>query len=51
MKARQARPLHVHCTYPPNVAVISVYQPSAEEWIDFRIRRYLAYEKMPHLRG
>jgi len=34
------RPLHVHCTHPPGLAVITAYQPDASEWEDdFRKRR------------
>jgi hypothetical protein len=32
-------PLHVVCSHPPNVAMISVYRPDPERWIDYRIRR------------
>lgn len=33
------RTLHIQCTYPPNVAVITVYEPKSEEWVDWRIRK------------
>lgn len=35
------RPLHVHCSYPsrPVVKIITVYEPNALEWIDYRVRR------------
>jgi hypothetical protein len=33
------RPLHIQCTYPPNVAVITAYEPNPEEWVNWRIRR------------
>jgi len=33
------RLLHIQCTYPPNVAVITAYEPKSEEWIDWRIRK------------
>jgi len=35
------RPLHVQCSYPsrPIVKVITVYEPEAAEWIDYRVRR------------
>ena len=33
------RPLHIQCTYPPNVAVVTAYEPKSEEWIDWRIRK------------
>jgi len=29
---RDGRPLHIHVTYPPEVKVITVYEPSQEEW-------------------
>ena len=32
------RALHVHCTYPPTLAVITVYEPQPDEWIDLKIR-------------
>ncbi len=38
---RQQRPLHIHCSYPsrPIIKIITVYEPSPERWIDFRIRK------------
>jgi hypothetical protein len=36
---RQNRPLHVQCSLPPRVRVITTYQPDPAEWIDNRIRR------------
>ena len=36
---KASRPLHVQCTYPPNVAVVPAYEPRAEEWTDWRTRR------------
>jgi len=35
------RPLHVQCSYPsrPLIAIIAVYQPDPDLWIDFRIRK------------
>ena len=33
------RQLHVQCSYPPNVAVITVYEPDPSEWLDGRVRR------------
>ncbi len=35
------RPLHIQCSYPhvSRVRVITVYEPSSEEWVDHRIRR------------
>jgi len=36
---RDRRPLHIQCTYSPNVAVITAYEPKGEEWIDWRVRK------------
>lgn len=38
---QDARPLHVQCTYPSRsvLKIITVYEPDAEIWIDFRQRR------------
>lgn len=36
---RGGRPLHIQCTYPPNVAVVTAYEPKSEEWMDWRIRK------------
>ncbi|MBI4298691.1 MAG: DUF4258 domain-containing protein [Chloroflexi bacterium] len=36
---RGGRPLHIQCTYPPNVAIITAYEPKPEEWIDWRVRK------------
>lgn len=33
------RPLHIQCTYAPNVVVITAYEPKAEEWINWRVRK------------
>ncbi|MBM2826953.1 MAG: hypothetical protein HW403_1017 [Dehalococcoidia bacterium] len=33
------RRLHVQCSYPPNVAVITVYEPNPSEWLDGKVRR------------
>ena len=33
------RLLHIQCTYSPNVAVVTAYEPKPEEWIEWRIRR------------
>jgi len=32
------RPIHVQITYPPEIAVVTVYEPRAEEWMDWRKR-------------
>jgi hypothetical protein len=35
------RPLHIQCSYSsrPLVKIITLYQPDASLWIDFRVRR------------
>ena len=35
------RPIHVQCSYPtrPLVAIITLYEPDPQRWIDFRTRR------------
>lgn len=33
------RPLHVVCSLPPRVRIITVYQPDPDEWIDNRRRK------------
>ncbi|NQU39204.1 MAG: DUF4258 domain-containing protein [Lentisphaerae bacterium] len=35
------RPLHIQCSYPsrPLIKIITVYEPDAALWIDFKIRR------------
>lgn len=33
------RALHVQCSIPPRVRVVTVYQPDPNEWIDNRQRR------------
>jgi hypothetical protein len=43
------RPLHVQCSYParPLIKIITLYQPDAELWIDYRIRRKNLTEDEP----
>jgi hypothetical protein len=36
---RRGRALHVQCSAPPRVRVVTVYRPDAGEWIEDRIRR------------
>lgn len=35
------RPLHIQCSYPsrPIVKVITVYEPTPEDWVEYRVRR------------
>lgn len=36
---KNGRLLHIQCTYPPNIAVITAYEPDPDEWLNGRIRR------------
>ncbi|MBI5213797.1 MAG: DUF4258 domain-containing protein [Nitrospirae bacterium] len=38
-KTKGGRDLHVQLSLPPDVVVITAYEPDADEWIDYRIRR------------
>jgi hypothetical protein len=35
------RPIHIHCSYPSRIIIkiITVYEPSRNEWIDLKNRR------------
>ncbi len=37
-ETKAKRPLHVVCSLPPRVRIITVYQPNPDEWIDNRRR-------------
>ena len=38
---RAGRPLHVQCSYPsrPLIKIITLYEPDASLWIDFKVRK------------
>ena len=38
---QNGRPLHIQCSHPsrPLVKIITLYEPSADEWTDFKVRR------------
>ncbi len=36
---REDRPLHIQCTYPPNIGIITVYEPKANEWENWITRK------------
>lgn len=38
---KDGRPLHIHCSYPsrPVIKLITLYEPDAELWIEFRARK------------
>jgi hypothetical protein len=35
------RPLHIQCSYPsrPLVKIVTLYEPDASLWVDFKVRR------------
>jgi hypothetical protein len=33
------RPIHIVCSLPPKVWIITVYEPDPREWINLKIRR------------
>jgi hypothetical protein len=38
---QNGRALHLQCSYPsrPLVKIITIYEPDAAEWIDYRVRK------------
>jgi hypothetical protein len=38
-RTRRARPIHVQCCLPPEIWIITVYEPDPNEWIDFSKRK------------
>jgi hypothetical protein len=40
-RTKADRPLHIQCSYPtrPIIKIITLYEPDAANWIDFRTRR------------
>jgi hypothetical protein len=38
-ETKDRRSLHVVCSLPPRVRVITVYEPDPDEWIDYRRRK------------
>jgi len=37
-RARTGRVLHIQCSLPPIVKIITAYEPDPEEWLDYRTR-------------
>jgi hypothetical protein len=35
----RGRPLHIQISYPPDLRVITAYEPDPERWIEHRVRR------------
>lgn len=38
-KTAKGKIMHVQCSYPPNVAIITAYEPEFTDWVDWRTRR------------
>ncbi|MBI2428121.1 MAG: DUF4258 domain-containing protein [Ignavibacteriales bacterium] len=40
-KTAASRPIHIQCSYPSRdlVKIITLYQPDAEHWVEFKVRR------------
>ena len=40
-RTKAGRPLHIQCSYPmrPLLKIITLYEPDAARWIDFKTRR------------
>ena len=38
-RSKVGRHLHVQLSFPPEVVVITAYDPNENEWIDYRVRR------------
>ena len=38
-RTRTGRPIHVQCSMPPSVWIITLYEPNPDEWINFRKRK------------
>jgi hypothetical protein len=38
---RTGRPLHIQCSYPsrPLLKIITLYEPDASLWVDFKVRK------------
>ena len=38
-RTKSGRPLHIQCSLPPTVWIITLYEPDPQEWIDWRSRK------------
>jgi len=38
-RTRTGRPIHVQCSLPPSVWIITLYELNPDEWINFRKRK------------
>jgi hypothetical protein len=38
-RTKRARPIHVQCSLPPDIWIITVYEPDPSQWVDFSKRK------------
>ena len=38
-RTQSGRPLHIQCSLPPTIWIITLYEPDPQEWIDWRSRK------------
>ena len=38
-RTKRAKPIHVQCSLPPDVWIITVYVPDPNQWVDFSKRK------------
>jgi len=38
-RTKRGRPIHVQCSLPPEVWIITVYEPDPDQWVDFSKRK------------
>lgn len=38
-KTSKGRALHIQCSLPPKISIVTVYQPDPEKWINNKVRR------------
>jgi len=38
-RTKRGRPIHAQCSLPPDIWIITVYEPDADEWVDFSKRK------------
>jgi len=38
-RTKHSRPIHVQCSLPPDVWIITVYEPDPNQWVDFSKRK------------
>ena len=38
-RTKRSRPIHVQCSLPPEVWIITVYEPDPNQWVDFSKRK------------